>query len=179
MTDFSFADEFASFGDDLKGVAYEGDHQMRVRKAEAGATAKGKQKFTLTLEFAGGPNKGKTIVDNLVWSPESEIAAKIFAQNLRVLGAPQEWIMQTKPSPEDIAEQITGTVFDARLKPDEFNGQPQTRVSYRKTISLGNPVAGVKSAAASAAVSLDDEAPAAVQEPVGAVAGGGSDNPWA
>lgn len=177
MSDFDFASEFAAFGDDLKGVAYEGDHVLRVKKAEAGTTAKGKQKFTLTLEFAGGPNNGKTIPDNLVWSPESEIAAKIFAQNLRVLGAPQEWIMQAKPSPEEIAEQITGTVFEARLKADEFNGQPQTRVNYKKTVTPGNPVQGVKSAKAAAAVSLDEDAPVGAPEPVGAGVGA-SDNPW-
>jgi len=160
MSEFDFGAEFAAFGDDLKGVSYEGEHEMRVTKAVAGTTAKGKQQFTLTLAFTGGVYgaKGKTITDRLIWSPESDVAARIFSQNLRCLGATQEWIMQTRPTPDQIAEQITGAVFLAALKPDEFNNQPTTRVNYRKSVSV-KPTTGVKnvSAAAAAAVSLDDE----------------------
>jgi len=180
--DFDFGAEFEAFGEDLKGVAYEGEHDLVVRKAEAGVSPKGKQKFVLTLEFAGGPHHGKTIVDSLYWSPENETAARIFAQNLKVLGAPQDWIIATRPTPEQIAAQITGTKFAAKLKADEFNGQPQTRVSYRKTLSA-TAVAGAPAASASAAaaVSLDDEvAPAApAAAPAAAAPAPSSDNPWA
>ena len=182
MSTFDFASEFESFGDDLKGTAYEGDFVMVVRKAEPGTTAKGKQKFQLTLEFVGGPHHGKTVPQQLVWSPENDTAAKIFASSLRVLGAPQEWIMANRPSPEQIAQQITGTKFNARCKAGEFNGQPQTNVSFRSTVSVESPVAGTaKSEAASAAVSLDDE-PAAAPAPSAAevkAATADPDNPWA
>jgi len=180
MSTFDFASEFESFGDDLKGTAYEGDFVMVVRKAEPGTTAKGKQKFQLTLEFVGGPNHGKTVPQQLVWSPENDTAAKIFASSLRVLGAPQEWIMATKPTPEQIAQQITGTKFEARCKAGEFNGQPQTNVSFRKTLSVDTPVAGAaKSEAASAAVSLDDEPAAAPSAAEVKAAAADPDNPWA
>jgi hypothetical protein len=185
--DFDFGAEFASFGDDLKGVAYEGEHQMVVKKAVAGTSGKGKRMFTITLGFTSGPYaaKNKEVVDKLYWSPENETAARIFAQNLKVLGASQEWVMQTRPTPAQIAEQITGSVVDVRLKPDEFNGQPQTRVNYLKTVSSKAATGGAAapSAAAAAAVSLDDPAPTAVaQQPVAAAAAAGgaasSDNPW-
>lgn len=185
--DFDFGAEYESFGDDLKGVAYEGDHTLLVRKATAGISPKGKQKFTLTLEFAGGPHHGKTFLDSLYWSPENDTAARIFAQNLKTLGAPQDWIMATRPTPEQIAEQITGTKFEAKLKADEFNGNPQTRVTYRKTLSVETPVAGTApSASAAAAVSLDDEVPAATAAAAAAAPAAPaaapaqpSDNPWA
>jgi hypothetical protein len=45
--------------------------------------------FTVTLAFTSGPYKAKnkTVDDRLYWSPESDTAARIFAANLKVLGA--------------------------------------------------------------------------------------------
>jgi hypothetical protein len=197
---FDFAAEYAAFGDELKGVSYEGEYDMVVQKAVAGATQKGKQQFTLTLGFTSGPYKAKnkTVIDRLIWSPESDVAARIFAANLRVLGAPMEWIMTARPTPDQIAERITGAVFSARLRPDEFNGQPTTRVSYQKSINVksgNNAPAATPGASAAKAVTLDDDttgtavtptaaAPATsgtaeeAKEPVSAGTGA-ADNPWA
>jgi hypothetical protein len=198
--DFDFGAEFAAFGDDLKGTSYEGEYEMRVKKATPGRTQKGKMRITVTLVFTSGPYaaKGKEIVDNHIWSPESDTAAKIFAQNLRILGAPQDWIMSTRPTPQQICDQITNNVVGVRLRPDEFNGQPTTRVSYLKSVQIkslgsgqGGTVAGTGSA--TAAVSLDDatadEAPAQpvvpadVDETTGEVKEpapvGAAEDPWA
>lgn len=201
MSEFDFASEFEAFGDDLKGVSFEGEYDMLVQKAVAGTSPKGKQMFTVTLAFTAGPNKAKnrTVSDRLYWSPESDVAARIFAANLKVMGASQEWIMSARPTPDQIAERMTGTVVSVRLRPDEFNGQATTRVSYLKTVSAKS---GDNAAAASAAakpekvkaVKLDDAdegttvvtptaaAPAAeeeVKEPATAGAGADSSNPWA
>lgn len=184
MSEFDFAAEYAAFGEELKGVAYSGDYTMKVQKVVAGTSPKGKQMFTVTLAFTDGPlaAKGKTINDKLYWSPESDTAARIFSQNLKIMGASQDWIMANRPTPAQIAEQMTGSVIDVKLKADEFNGQPQTRVNYNKTVSAKSASgASAPSAAAAAAVSLDDEdaapaapaaAPAATDE---AVAAG---SPW-
>lgn len=189
MSSFDFGAEYQSFGDDLKGVAYDGDFVMVVQKVVAGTSPKGKQMFTVTLAFKDGVHaaKGKTVTDKLYWSPESDTAARIFAQNLKTMGASQDWIMKTRPTPDQIAEQMTGAVVECKLKADEFNGQPQTRVNYKKTISSKAAAGGSVSAAATAAVSLDDE-PAAPATPVAAVQadlatagapGGATGNPWA
>jgi hypothetical protein len=196
MSEFDFGAEYASFGDDLKGVAYEGDFEMLVTKMKHGTSPKGKAMFTVTLAFTSGPlkAKNKTIDDRLYWSPENDTAARIFAQNLRVLGAPQEWIMSDRPTPEQIAERCVGNVVAVKLKKDEFNGQPQTRVNYQKTVKAsGGPSVSASSAQAQAATLDDDDEDAAaatsesaVQEPkepasVGAGATGGStggSDPW-
>jgi hypothetical protein len=205
MSEFDFGAEYAAFGDDLKGVSFEGEYDMVVQKAVAGTTQKGKQQFTLTLGFTSGPYKAKnkTVIDRLIWSPESDVAARIFSSSLKILGASHEWIMSARPSPAQIAERITGTVVSVRLRPDEFNGQPTTRVSYLSSVSVkdgGNAGA----AKAAKAVSLEDEsapdtvvtptaaAPAddessvdkatgEVKEPAtaGAGASSGTENPWA
>jgi hypothetical protein len=208
MSEFDFASEYAAFGDDLKGVSFEGEYDMIVQKVVAGTSPKGKQMFTVTLGFTGGPNKAKnrTVSDRLYWSPESDTAARIFAANLKVMGASQEWVMSARPTPEQIAERMTGTVVSVRLRPDEFNGQATTRVSYLKTVSAksGDNAAAASGSAAKPekvkSVKLDDAAegttvvtptaaaPAAqedvdtatgeVKEP--ATAGvGASQNPWA
>lgn len=201
---FDFAAEYAAFGDDLKGVAYEGDYDMVVFKATPGTTKGGKQMFTLTLRFTSGPykTKNKEIIDRLIWSPESDTAAKIFSANLKCLGASHEWIMQNRPTPEQIAERITGAVFSARLRPDEFNNQPVTRVNYLKPINVksgDNASAATAKAEKPKAVTLDDvdadDAAAAaagdpdeadvdmatgeVKEPATAGTGAAKSNPWA
>lgn len=200
MSDFDFASEYEAFGDELKGVAYEGDYDMVVQKAVPGTTKGGKQQFLLTLGFANGPykTKNKTIIDRLIWSPESDVAAKIFSGNLKCLGATHEWIMANRPTPAQIADRITGAVFAARLRPDEWNNQAITRVNYLNPIKVkSGDNAGAATATATGAkakaVSLDDavaDAPATepdetgvdtatgeVKEPVNAGAGA-SDNPW-
>lgn len=196
MSEFDFASEYAAFGDDLKGVSFEGEYDMVVQKVVAGTSPKGKQMFTVTLGFTSGPNKTKnrTVQDRLYWSPESDTAARIFAANLKVMGASQEWVMATKPSPDQIAERMTGTVVQVRLKPDEFNGQATTRVSYLKTVSAksGDNAAAASTAkpAKAQAVKLDDDEPAAPTAPAeeqdedaakepATVGSGESSNPWA
>jgi len=174
---FSLADEFESFGDELMGKSYEGrDIQMVVVKCETGTSAKGKHFIRPTLQFDGGPNSGKQVVDSLYWSPQSETAVRIFSQSLNVLGASPEWVKSEKPSMQQIAEKIKGATVIVNLTKDEFNGQPQTRVNYRKAVSAGGAGGstggggGAASASAAAAVSLDDDEPAAgVGTPVAAV----------
>jgi hypothetical protein len=198
--EFDFGAEFAAFGDELKGVAYEGEYQMRVQNMKPGMSPKGKAMFRVTLAFTSGPYKakGKTVDDALYWSPESDTAARIFAANLKVLGAPQEWIMSERPSPQQIAQRCIGNVIDVRLRPDEFNGQPTTRVSYQRLVSASATSQTGKATAQATAVSLDDEEDAAaaaagdpdeadvdtvtgeVKEPatVGAAGTDGTENPW-
>lgn len=194
MSEFDFGAEYAAFGDDLKGVAYEGDFEMLVKAMKPGTSPKGKAMFTVTLAFQGGPlgAKGKSIDDRLYWSPESDIAARIFSQNLRVLGASQEWIMADRPSPAQIADRCVGNVVAVRLSKGEFNGQPQTRVNYQKTVKVSGGPSMSTSAAQAAAVSLDEEdaavaaagdpdaaaAEEAAKEPVTAGAGNGGSDPW-
>jgi hypothetical protein len=198
MSEFDFGAEYAAFGDDLKGVSFDGEYDMLVKKVTPGTSPKGKQMFTVTLAFTSGPNKAKdrTVSDRLYWSPESETAARIFAANLKVMGASQEWVMANRPSPQEIADRMTGTIVSVRLKPDEFNGQATTRVNYLKTVSAksGDNAAAASTAKAEKvkAVTLDDpdESTAApseegvdtatgeVKEPATAGAGA-SENPWA
>jgi hypothetical protein len=192
MSEFDFGAEYAAFGDDLKGVSYEGEFDMLVKAMKGGTSNKGKQMFTIELAFTSGPlkAKGKTVTDKIYWSPENDVAARIFAQSLRVLGAPQEWIMADRPTPEQISERCVGNVVAVRLSKGEFNGQPQTRVNYQKTVSTSGGPSVSASTAKAGAVSLDEDeedagAAAAVaaaepedaKEPATAGASAGGD-PW-
>lgn len=190
MSEFDFGTEFAAFGDDLKGVSYEGEFDMLVKAMKPGTSPKGKAMFTVTLAFTSGPYaaKNKTLDDRMYWSPENDTAARIFAQSLRVLGAPQEWIMSDRPSPQEIADRCVGNVVTVQLKKAEFNGQPRTDVNYRKTVSASGGPKVSASAAKAQAVSLDDEEDAAVaaagdpeepaKQPATAGASTGGGDPW-
>lgn len=191
--DFDFGAEYAAFGDDLKGTAYDGDYTLRVSKVKVGKTQKGKMQFQLTLAFVGGPlgAKGKTVDDRLIWSPESDVAARIFSQTLRTLGAPQEWIMTARPTPQQIADQITGAVVECKLSPDEWNNQPRTKISYRRAVSTNAIPGGASPTAtpsAATAATLDDDGdddPAVdtvtgeVKQPAVAVSAASAADPWA
>jgi hypothetical protein len=165
---FSLAQEMAAFGDDLLGKAYPAaEYDMDVVKAVASKTAGGKHAIKLTLKFIGGKFVGKTVFEQLNWSPESDIAAKIFAQALAKMGATQEWIKSTKPSMAQVAAKIEGAKVRVKLTEDSFNGIPRNKVSFMSTIALG----GGGSANGGVTVSKDEvedlvaEADAASDEP--------------
>lgn len=135
---FSLKQEMEAFGDDLLGKAYPtGEYDMLVRKAVPAKTAGGKHCVKATLEFIGGPMKGKTVPDQLNWSPESDIAARIFAQSMSRMGATQEWIKATNPSMVQLAAKIQGAKVHVKLTEDTWNGMPRNKISYLSTISLG------------------------------------------
>ena len=152
---FSLADEMEAFGDELMGKAYPaGEYDMEVTKSTAAKTQGGKPCIKVVLTILGGPLKGKTVPDQLNWSPESDIAARIFAQTMAKLGATQQWIKTNRPTMSALAQKIQGAKFHGMLTVDEWNGSPRNKVQYRSTISPGT---GGSSAVTSAAADLDAE----------------------
>lgn len=135
---FSLAQEMAAFGDELLGKAYpSGEYDMLVRKAVPAKTGGGKHCVKVTLEFIGGPLKGKTVPDQLNWSPESDIAARIFAQAVAKMGADQPWIKANNPTMAQLAAKVQGAKVHVKLTEDDWNGMPRNKVAYLTTISLG------------------------------------------
>lgn len=183
---FSLAEEMAAFGDELMGKAYPAaEYDMLVRKATAAKTGGGKHCIKVILEFIGGPLKGKTVPDQLNWSPESDIAARIFAQGVAKMGATQEWIKQNKPSMAQMAGRIQGAKVHVKLTEDDWNGMPRNRVAYMSTISLGGGGGGNGSVAMSKGEAEDlsedlgvgdDEPPVTVPDTADAVSLGGDDD---
>lgn len=182
---FSLADEMAAFGDELMGKAYpEGEYDMLVKKATAAKTGGGKHCIKVVMEFTGGKYKGKTVPDQLNWSPESDIAARIFATAVAKMGATQEWIKANKPSMAATAAKIQGSKVHVKLTQDDWNGSPRNRVAYLATIALGNGSAGSAGVNVSKGEAedlgsdlTDDEPPPTVPDSEDAVSLG-SDDDW-
>jgi len=147
MAQFSYADEFAAFGEDLMGRVYpQGDYVMKVKTAKAAQTNGGKECFRLNVAFTSGPFKGKEIFEQMTWSPESEGAVKIFVQGLTNLGITQGWIKEAKPSPDQIAARMVGTMVEVSLSEDEYpKGTPVNRVKFKRFISRPGAGQGAES----------------------------------
>jgi hypothetical protein len=157
---FSLAGEMAAFGDELLGKAYPaGEYDMIVKKATAGKSQGGKPQVKVVLVFDGGPYSGKTVPDQLTWSAESDVAARIFAQAMEKLGATQKWIQTTKPKMVQVAQRIQGAKVRVKLTEDDWNGTPRNKVAYMSTISLGGGGGAGNGAAATATTAEDLDAP--------------------
>jgi hypothetical protein len=187
---FSLKEEMAAFGDELLGKAYPtGEYDMVVAKSAAAKTGGGKHCIKVVLKFVGGKYKDKTVPDQLNWSPESDIAARIFAQGIAKMGATQEWIKANSPSMAQVAAKLQGAKVHVKLTEDDWNGMPRNRVAYMSTISLGAGGNGGVSMAKGEAEDLgaeaedlgvdlaaDDEPPVTVPDSDDAVNLGGDDD---
>ncbi len=133
--EFSFADEFEALGEELDGKPLpKGDYDMVVSRAEAAITSGGKQCFKVTLEVMSGPEKGKSVFEQLTWSPESAVAARIFAQGLKVMGATQEWIKETHPTPAQIAAEMLGQQVAVAIDIQAYMGEDRNRVRFKRNL---------------------------------------------
>lgn len=74
-----------------------------VEHASACITTGGKLAFDLALSGPAGESS-----ERMVWSPESPINARRFAERLAVLGASTQWILAERPSPEQVAARLVG-----------------------------------------------------------------------
>lgn len=146
--EFSLADEYDAFGDDLvPALLPDGDYELVVVKAPAETAGTGKPCLKVSFRVLTGPmypatpgkppksTKDKSVTEQLTWSPSKEIAAQIFAQNLDKLGASQAWIKKVRPSMADIGMVTVGTVVKAKITQDE--AWNRNRVSIRSTVKLG------------------------------------------
>ena len=149
-----FAD-YEAYGDELVGKILVGDHDVTVKTARPRISNSGKAQIGFTLEIESGPDAGKTIEDLFTWSPENETARRMGAMTLSMMGATPEWIRENNAKLFDIAEHVTGARVAIKVTEGEFNGMPQARVRYVR--SLGHTTA----AAAAAPVPTLGQAPQA------------------
>jgi len=133
---FNLADDYDALGEELlPKVIDPGTYTVEITKATAAQTGTGKQAIKLVLKVIEGPEVGTTIPDQMTWSPESPVAARIFSQSLAICGAEPGWIKNSRPSMEEIAARMVGSVVSIRTTIRQFNGQDQANVNYSRTIS--------------------------------------------
>lgn len=140
MPEFNLASEYAQFGpDELTGAALpEGEYDAQVNTATAAQTQGGKACIKLSLRVLNGPLAGRTLPDQLTWSPESPVAAKMFVQALTMLGATPQWVQSNQASLERTAEHITGAQARIKVTHREWpqgSGQMRANVNYTRGLS--------------------------------------------
>lgn len=139
MSGFDFASAYQQNAEAIQGdVLPEGEYDVEVKSAKSITTTGGKPAIRLQLAVIGGPNAGRTLPDQLTWSPESEVAMRIFRQSLEMLGATKDWVVQTGATGDQIAEKVVGARATIFAKVGEFNGQPRNNVNYKKLLAGGN-----------------------------------------
>ncbi|MGV1079710.1 MAG: DUF669 domain-containing protein [Candidatus Nanopelagicales bacterium] len=142
MTDYDLAADYASLGEELAPpLLPNGPYNAVVKRAVPGTTAAGKGRIVVTCEILDGPYAGREIVQQLTWSPESEVARRIFRQALAVLGASHEWVLQTSANMATVAERITGAHAQIQVSEKSFNGEPRNEVNFRKPLPTSTPQA--------------------------------------
>jgi hypothetical protein len=135
MGSYDYASVLSQFKDVFQGDTLpEGEYDAKVKSVTEVTTAKGKQAFKITLEIMGGPHAGRTLLNQLTFSPESDIAVRIFGQSMATLGASPDWIMSNRATGAMIIEKITGTTVRIQNSHREFNGQPRNEVRYLRRL---------------------------------------------
>lgn len=159
---FDLGAEFAAFGEDLLGKVFpNGPYTLKIKKATCGKSGTGKFNIKLVHTIVGGPFDGKTVTDTLTWSPESDQAAQIFARTVQKMGAPVAWIKGEepgqvgRPTGRQIEERLTGTVIEATMKEDTWNGEKRNKIAYGKTLQTGGGGVGSVSVAEGDVEDLD------------------------
>lgn len=139
MSGFDFASAYQQNSDAIQGeVLPEGEYDIEVTSAKSITTAGGKPAIRMQLMVVSGPSAGRTVPDQLTWSPESEVAMRIFRQSLDVLGATKDWIVATGATGDQIADKVVGARATIFAKVGEFNGQARNNVNYKKGLAGGN-----------------------------------------
>lgn len=133
---YDLAADYDALGDELVGRIPVGDHNATVVAARSRTSASGKGQIGLTLEIDEGPEAGTKVDDLLTWSPESEVARRIMSSALAMMGATSDWIKENRANMADVAERVTGARVAIRVKEGEFNGMPQARVSYIRSLGF-------------------------------------------
>jgi len=63
----------------------EGDYDLKISEASTKTTSTGKTMYSVKCQVQGGAYANRLVWDNLVISPESEKAMRIFFSQMRVL----------------------------------------------------------------------------------------------
>lgn len=166
MSDFMFdlAADYEAYGDTLvPKILSNGKYNVEVKRAVPGQTNAGKPKIVVTLEVTDGPDAGQQVTEQLTWSPESEVAARIFSGALATMGATPDWIKTTRPSFPEIAERLIGARVEITAKEDEWNGQPRNRVNFVKSLGTAPSAGGPAAQAVSLGGAPQQAAPAPQQ----------------
>lgn len=130
----------------------DGDFPVVIVKAEVDKTSTGKARIKLQVKITSGPYVGRSINDQLIISPESPIAMKIFYQHMDTLGLGDVFFaglagLDMDAAVSKIAVTLQGKEAVAILKPDTYQGVTREKIKGWKSGGAGGGIAGLPTAA--------------------------------
>lgn len=174
MAAFDWASLMEQSGGDFE-ILPVGSYAAQVAKAEATTSRNGKLMFKTTFQIIGGEHNGRTIINNIVLSPESPNAVRAFFINMQNLGISAEFLKASPaPEPPQIAAKMVGAQVMISVIHREYQGQQRDNVDRISKISAADkarlqaaatsvgPKSTVKAAAPTVSVPKVNPAPAAV-----------------
>lgn len=106
----------------------EGTFRGRVVEATAGQSQNGNDQVKFKLQIEGGPNHGRTFLDNATATPA---AMRMFFEKMNGLGLGESYFGQPtdqSPTLEQVARDIVGRPCDFTLEKDEYRGTVREKV---------------------------------------------------
>lgn len=145
----------------------DGEFPVVIVKAEVDKTSTGKARIKVQVKITSGPYVGRSINDQLIISPESPVAMKIFYQHMDTLGLGDAFFsgltgLDMDAAVSKIAVTLQGKEAVAILKPDTYQGVTREKIKGWKG---AGGVAGLPTAVAAAlplATALPVAAPVAL-----------------
>lgn len=101
----------------------EGDYDLTVMSCEVGTTSTGKYMLKLKAQVASGAYERRLLWDNLVISPENQKAMGIFQGKLNAMGFSPDYLKQSNPDLEVIADALVNRNFRAKVGQREYQGK--------------------------------------------------------
>lgn len=127
-----------------------GQYAAQVTKCEPKTSKNGKLMFKATFKITAGKHTGRTIINNIVLSPENPNAVRAFFINLQNLGIDPEFLKMTPaPEPAQIAAKMVGAVCVIEIGSHEFNGTERndvtriSKMSAQTQATLANQQSGL------------------------------------
>ena len=107
-----------------------GQYAAQVTKCEPKTSKNGKLMFTTTFKITAGKHTGRTVINNIVLSPENPNAVRAFFINLQNLGGGPEFLKTTPaPEPTQIAAKMVDAVCIIEIGNHEYNGTERNDVT--------------------------------------------------
>ena len=127
------------------------DYDFVVSKCEFKPTSQGKAMWKLQCQVQNGPYAKRLVFDNLVLSPESSMALGFFWHTLAALGIPKAWVVENKPSNEQLEQMMVGRPFRAKVGQKTYQGKAGNEIKeYYLPMGAAAPAAAPTTAAAAA-----------------------------
>lgn len=137
MTQLDWPEIVGAAGDDGKTRVPDGWYDIEVKSTTVGMTSKGDPKVGARMVVENGPYAGGSIFKDFIISKDNTTSQKILVEHLGALGITRDYLIQHRPTDEQLAELLKGRRASVLLATREWNGKEYDDVKAIKPSSTG------------------------------------------